>query len=145
MILQMFPITAEIDPEAIATEIHEVGSSFADKGSSRSQPLSQGANQISHRKPSGIIRLEDCFERYCYDVRCNICGGQTSQRCFHCSTCMSGNFDLCPQCFSEGVHCLEDDYYLREIWDGTNEENYHSSVQSRESGKLSYCDVSIRR
>jgi hypothetical protein len=47
---------------------------------------------------------------------CDLCSGVTSQHLFHCGSCAGGNFDICPQCVSQGKHCNDDGHYLQECF-----------------------------
>ena len=77
-----------------------------------------------------IERVEDLEERYVLSLAgCDICGDLTAQLSFHCNTCSSGDYDLCPRCFSEGRHCLNQDHYLLEEGNGRSKSGYHSSVK----------------
>jgi hypothetical protein len=62
-----------------------------------------------------FVSPEECYKKYYQAIECDICGRRTSEHFFHCSICESGDFDLCPQCFSQGVRCLDPDHFLREI------------------------------
>jgi len=48
-------------------------------------------------------------------VICNACGAATAEQTFHCDTCDSGDFDLCPSCFNQkNKHCYNQDHFLVE-------------------------------
>ena len=34
---------------------------------------------------------------------------------FHCNVCEGGNYDICPRCFDQGIHCLNKDHLLVEV------------------------------
>ena len=41
-----------------------------------------------------------------FDVHCDECGMLTTDLHYHCNTCNLGDFDLCSNCVSQGVHCF---------------------------------------
>ena len=51
------------------------------------------------------------FDPYwCY---CDECGtGIHLEDSYHCNICCLADFDLCPQCVSQGIHCLEEEHRL---------------------------------
>ena len=68
----------------------------------------------------------------CWEVRlvlCDKCGGPTTDNHFHCSVCVLGNYDICPQCFTEGAHCLSKAHYLRKMSMGKVEDWYYTNVK----------------
>lgn len=61
--------------------------------------------------PKSLSRPEQC-EIWGYRVACDVCASRTTQHHFHCSICISGDYNLCPKCVSHGAHCLDNAHYL---------------------------------
>ncbi|KAI0101440.1 hypothetical protein F4776DRAFT_499381 [Hypoxylon sp. NC0597] len=73
-------------------------------------------------------RLEDCEEVI---IRCDECGAQTREHFFHCHACVSGDYDICPECFEQGAHCFDEEHYLCELfYNNEGGSVYYSSVKS---------------
>jgi hypothetical protein len=47
-------------------------------------------------------------------VTCDSCGQRAYGKSFHCRICHGGNYELCPRCFSQGIHCPEPEHFLLE-------------------------------
>ena len=45
-------------------------------------------------------------------VICNECGDACGTFHYHCSKCLSDDWDLCPSCFQQGVGCYDSDHQL---------------------------------
>jgi hypothetical protein len=85
------------------------------------------------RPPKMLIRrLDEVHETCTPRVVCDLCGKVATKHYFHCSICVSADFDICPQCFAEGGHCLEPDHYLREFRDW-NQINVYTNM--KENGR----------
>lgn len=65
---------------------------------------------ISHHSPRGM---------FCID--CNNCGRSIANEHYHCSICESGDYDICPQCVTDGASCRGESHWLikRVVQDGT--------------------------
>jgi len=51
-----------------------------------------------------------------YWARCDECGALAVVH-YHCNTCQLGNFDLCSDCVSQGIHCFVPEHRLiKRIW-----------------------------
>jgi len=100
-LLEMFPQEAQ-------------ASSAIDSG-----PLDENWDQVRLKRASQqLIRgFEEAQELYGQHTACDLCGRVARRHYFHCSICACANFDICPQCFTEGGHCREPDHYLREFQD----------------------------
>lgn len=46
-------------------------------------------------------------DRFSFSVNCDECGSLTTDIHYHCNVCSLGDFDICPKCFSGGVHCFD--------------------------------------
>ena len=90
-----------------------------------SPPRGPPVEQASHY----LVRPEDCLEKYNYLVTCDRCDKETSRHYFHCGTCVSADYYLCPMCFSRGLHCLDKYHQLREVSESSVEVRYHTSVR----------------
>lgn len=55
-----------------------------------------------------------------FAVYCNNCDGMLDSKHYHCGVCDQGDFDLCPECVENGVHCDSQEHWLikRDIVDG---------------------------
>ncbi|KAI8634159.1 hypothetical protein F5Y19DRAFT_487644 [Xylariaceae sp. FL1651] len=80
-----------------------------------------------------LLTPEDCEDSYKMMCWCDVCGINTYDHYFECATCNSGDFDLCPRCIAEGVHCYGPEHYLREYSEDMRESRYHSRV--KETGR----------
>ncbi|MCJ1323579.1 hypothetical protein MMC10_000240 [Thelotrema lepadinum] len=47
-----------------------------------------------------------------FDVYCDECGMLAMDAHYHCSVCRSGDFDICPTCFADGIHCFISEHRL---------------------------------
>ena len=72
--------------------------------------------------------LEDWWEKYDKSIACNRCSERTNHYEFHCWYCSCGDFDIYPQCFQKGLHCLEDHHLLCEFSETTCGEKYYTKV-----------------
>ena len=68
--------------------------------------------------------------------RCSKCGTTNIQfHFFHCNVCDNADFDLCPDCYVDGLHCDDKEHLLVEFRnDGSSAMNgkYHSSPHAIE-------------
>jgi hypothetical protein len=98
------------------------------------------ANWNLLKRPSKklITRLEEAQELYGQRTFCDLCGKITSKHYFHCSLCGSANFDICPQCFAQGGHCVEAGHYLREFQD-QNQTNVYTNI--KENGRMEIVEL----
>jgi hypothetical protein len=46
------------------------------------------------------------------NVPCNICRTMATNLHYHCNACNFGDFDLCPNCVSQGDHCFDPEHRL---------------------------------
>ena len=53
-----------------------------------------------------------CAPLASFTVQCNNCNDNISNTHWHCNTCESGDYDLCPNCVDFGVHCEVDNHFL---------------------------------
>ena len=79
--------------------------------------------------PAQLVRLENLFDMYDLITCCSLCGKTASSHHFHCKICTSGDYDLCPECFSRGAHCADLSHFLEEVSIAQEKPRYHSSVQ----------------
>jgi next-to-BRCA1 protein 1 len=58
--------------------------------------------------------MEKLKEARCFDppTFCDECGTVAEKENWHCDICFSGDFDLCPDCYAEGIHCLVPNHQL---------------------------------
>ena len=70
---------------------------------------------------NGLVKTPHCD-------RCQLPCGKVF---FHCSVCLTGDYDICDQCYESGKHCLDKEHLLeqnRKIGSWTVPWKYHSSV-----------------
>lgn len=64
---------------------------------------------------------------------CNICRIGDMKRHYHCDACGEANYDICQECFTRGLHCLDPSHFILESFTGSDEcvpgETYYSSVK----------------
>ena len=48
---------------------------------------------------------------------CDECSALTTELHYNCAICLMGDFDLCPDCVSSGVHCFVTEHQLVEVRD----------------------------
>jgi hypothetical protein len=89
--------------------------------------LFDGSSQRIH-----LTTPEECADKFAHRVNCDICGLRTTQHYFHCPLCDSGDFDLCPSCFHNQVHCPEPDHYLHEF---RNRQFLHCYSSPKQDGR----------
>ena len=88
----------------------------------------QALPQAEHPSKS-LTRLEECYEKFGSVTDCDSCGKRTTQHYFHCEICaLHRYYDLCPQCFSMGYHCTNDDHILREYSEAVREDKYYTKA-----------------
>ena len=68
---------------------------------------------------------------------CGRCGDAITQHSFHCGACSIADYDLCPRCFSKGLHCLDKDHKMRERAEGMVEERICSDVKENGQREMS--------
>lgn len=115
-LLEMFPLEAEICGMPGGPV---VGTPLGEKVQSGSSPASGSSRTIqdqnTHERPrEPIYHLEEVQKLYDNSSICDICKQLTTDRSFQCIICSVTSYDVCPQCFSKGVHCLEPRHYLTE-------------------------------
>lgn len=84
-------------------------------------------NSIGYTQPTSAItesgeslkdisRAEDVKRVYPGNLTlCQRCGDVTTEHRFHCNTCGSGDYDICPGCFyGKSAHCRDISHYLLE-------------------------------
>ena len=93
-------------------------------------------DDLEERTPrlSHLTRLEDCYALWGPHPACDRCGAFTMRHYFHCSLCE--DYDVCKKCFDAGRHCLDLGHWLREKFDGLNEDRYWSTPDSVGERKL---------
>jgi hypothetical protein len=91
--------------------------------------------------PGHIRRVEEMKERYGDITTCDECGDVIGDVRFHCDTCASGDYDICVNCISKGIHCLDEEHYLQESRKAERQRrhDYHSSV--KEDGKRKVLEI----
>ena len=64
--------------------------------------------------PPGMVELLEKHSKLLYtmQVHCVKCGAVTTEIHYHCDICQSADFDICPACFLEGVHCYVPQHQL---------------------------------
>ncbi|KAK6857425.1 hypothetical protein PG995_007612 [Apiospora arundinis] len=63
------------------------------------------------------------------NIRCRHCQAPTADHYYHCGRCLVAvYYDICPDCFSEGHHCLDDDHYLQELRKREPQGKYYSCL-----------------
>lgn len=61
---------------------------------------------------SGIDLLKRYARADTFAVHCDECGSRDMSISYHCNQCSEGEFDLCRQCFSQGIPCLDPQHRL---------------------------------
>lgn len=80
--------------------------------------------------PSSTQQLKEILDLYGNMYTCELCSSICTEKVYHCLVCCAGDFDLCLDCFSKGMHCLDPSHYLQEmLWVIQNHEYFYSSVQ----------------
>ena len=55
--------------------------------------------------------MKDMLGKYArpstFSVHCDECGTITTETHYHCKICHDADFDLCPACFAQGIHCFD--------------------------------------
>ncbi|KAI0165377.1 hypothetical protein GGR52DRAFT_585411 [Hypoxylon sp. FL1284] len=133
-LLEMFPAAEEIPAITIPAGDDATRSSQAEdrsctvmQDSGRNDGHVEGSSTgefFGHAgKPSMLTEGDEL------DVRCDVCRKLTRDHFFHCNICDSGDYDLCPECFTRGAHCLQSGHYMREMFYGiVQEEMFYTSV-----------------
>jgi hypothetical protein len=69
--------------------------------------------EIRDRAP-GIVHLLDVYAPKVayFSVHCDACGMLAKDFHYHCNICFKGDFDLCPECVAQGVHCFTPEHRL---------------------------------
>lgn len=64
------------------------------------------ADDIKYRPP-GMDKLLDTYPVYgsYFMVHCDECGALTTDAHYHCYVCSLGDYDICPACVAQGIHC----------------------------------------
>ncbi|KAH8672215.1 hypothetical protein BGZ61DRAFT_536867 [Ilyonectria robusta] len=133
-LLKMFPLEAEIcaTPGGLGGPV--VGTPLGEKVPSGGSPASCSSRTIqdqnTHEHPKELIcHLEEVQKLYDNSSICDICKRLTTDRSFQCIICSVTSYDICPQCFSKGVHCLEPRHYLTEQGSQVFKERLFSNVK----------------
>ncbi|KAK7917790.1 protein kinase domain-containing protein [Apiospora marii] len=72
---------------------------------------------------------EDDMVAWPINIRCRRCQAPTADHYYHCGRCLIAvYYDICPSCFSDGHHCLDDDHYLQELRKREPQGKYYSCV-----------------
>lgn len=83
----------------------------------------------SSKSPRQRATMLECLEMtHRPQFSCDLCGNPMTERYFHCTICISGNYDICSRCFSQGDHCLNKTHYLGEFPGGSMEQKYYTEV-----------------
>ncbi|KAK8099612.1 uncharacterized protein PG998_012853 [Apiospora kogelbergensis] len=104
-------------------------------------PVSIGETETCRiRELSGVDETddepaaEDTMVAWPINIRCRRCHAPTADHYYHCGRCLVAvYYDICPACFAEGHHCLDDDHYLQELRSREPQGRYYSCLQ--EDGK----------
>ena len=75
--------------------------------------LAEGVPYTSE-SPPGIIELVETYApsvNY-FLVHCDECGVLASNLHYHCNVCFLGDFDICPACVAQGIHCFAPEHRL---------------------------------
>ncbi|KPM41891.1 hypothetical protein AK830_g4647 [Neonectria ditissima] len=102
------------DTMVLKTKAQERGS-IVDAGDSTTL-----TTRVLGEAPKQLVNLsEKGYELYDTNATCDICRRLTTEHYFVCLVCSSCAYDICPQCLSEGAHCLVPSHYLHEVavWD----------------------------
>lgn len=78
------------------------------------QEPDQQQGPMSGRSPAIEEVLEKVWGTGCKYVACDICRERTEQHWYHCNVCHGGDFDVCPKCVEDGLHCADSSHYLQE-------------------------------
>jgi hypothetical protein len=85
-----------------------------------------------------LTRPEECQKIVAPRVDCDKCGNRTVEYYFHCSTCVTDNFDLCPRCVSQGIHCFNDAHLLQKVSERNPVRSYFISVKETGARDIVY-------
>ena len=81
------------------------------------------------------LNLEVVADEHPHQIYCDGCSSETHQRFFHCNICRSANFDICPPCLAQGLHCEDSGHFLVEtVWRRVRFEathNFYSCVKEK--------------
>ncbi|KAH7020494.1 hypothetical protein EDB80DRAFT_821519 [Ilyonectria destructans] len=137
-LLEMFPLEAEICSMPSELDGPVVGTPLGVKAQSGGSPAFVSSrttqDQNTHECPKELIcHLDEVHKLYDIRTICDICRRLTTDRSFECIICSASSYDVCPQCFSEGAHCLEPRHYLTEQGSRVVQERLFSNV--KENGK----------
>ena len=64
--------------------------------------------------PPGVIELVETYAptvNY-FMVLCDECGVLAKNLHYHCNVCFLGDFDICPACVAQGIHCFVPEHWL---------------------------------
>ena len=68
---------------------------------------------ITDRAPTIPRYLEIIAPKVAYfSPHCDECGVLARDLHYHCNVCFNGDFDLCPQCIQQGVHCFDPKHHM---------------------------------
>ena len=65
-------------------------------------------------RPTALRAIDQDFDvpATCFTVCCNNCSITVPDTHWHCSICEDGDYDICEECVSSGVHCGVEGHYL---------------------------------
>ncbi|KAI9699574.1 MAG: hypothetical protein M1820_007073 [Bogoriella megaspora] len=86
-------------------------------------PLKATEQRICEPMETGKPDLSSFHSFFTPNLACDYCrkdigeyqGSVVHETFFHCNNCVSGDFDICQECYTKGIHCLEPDHFLVEI------------------------------
>lgn len=84
---------------------------------------------------------EDDMVAWPINIRCRRCQAPTADHYYHCGRCLDRSmyYEICPGCFSDGHHCLDDDHYLQELRKREPQGKYYSCVGGNGHREVSAC------
>ena len=78
----------------------------------RARPTARRISEILSSRcieacPRDMLELLNTYldDMTIHSVHCNECGVWVHNLHYHCYACELGNFDLCPDCVAQGIHC----------------------------------------
>ncbi|KAI1610695.1 hypothetical protein EDD36DRAFT_489978 [Exophiala viscosa] len=75
----------------------------------RTLPPDIQPRQDDNAKPLPANQVaESLRDRYSFSVNCDECGMLCTDLHYHCSICNLADFDICSQCFLQGIRCFDD-------------------------------------
>ncbi|KAK7972513.1 hypothetical protein PG988_006647 [Apiospora saccharicola] len=85
--------------------------------------------------------VEDDMVAWPINIRCRRCQAPTADHYYHCGRCLirAMCYEICPRCFADGHHCMDDDHYLQELRKREPQGKYYSCVGADGHREVSTC------